>query len=80
MDLINRHRKYYGIPSKLNASEPEYDIKFSIGGKEYEKQAMVRGQKVCPTRIKNSDNHVLCQMQDLTWSYVNPANITYERL
>lgn len=78
MDLIDRHRKYYGIPSKLDASAPEYDIKYSVGHK-YETECWCRQQRVFPTPFKNQDSHVLCVLMDHTKQYINPANLEYRK-
>lgn len=84
MELINRERRYYGIPSELKAHEPEWDIKASFQSdiKDRTHTFWVRGQSVGrSSTVKHEKGHAfrLCYFGHVP-QWVNEGNIRAHKL
>lgn len=75
-DLINRQARVYAQPAKLEAHEPEYDIRASYGPTPWQQQhdTFVRGVRVSKLSVREG-GWVWCVFPDFRVMLVRETNI-----
>lgn len=84
MELINREQKVYGVPAKLDATEPLSDIRcvWESSIKDRSHIFTVRGKVISRTHQKKSakgNSYRLCMFGHVP-QWVNEANIRQKRI